>query len=184
VFVAVLWTLSGQPVSAESHATFTITSDPTVAVLRLSQEGGFLSGWDRFTLYGDGRLVRELLDPGLKNSRDTAEKHLSFEDTTDLMDQAVSAGLLEYSQSDQSPEAAAFYNSDLPNTVLQIRLESYSGSDDGEAGTYRTIRVHAVHELVSRIDPDHQAARDLLELHARLRDMFGLNTHVPGAVDE
>jgi hypothetical protein len=84
--------------AAEETPSFTISADPTVAVLQLAFYGSSSGGRGAYTLYGDGRLVRTSQRLG-QEAVDT-EVRLSFQETMELMGIAVRHGLAETSRAD------------------------------------------------------------------------------------
>jgi hypothetical protein len=79
---------------AEETPSFTISADPTVAVLQLAFWGGNLGNRLAYALYGDGRLVR-IMHRGTEILEH--EVHLSFDESMELVAIAVRHGLVETS---------------------------------------------------------------------------------------
>lgn len=171
--------------SAQGEPSFTLNTDPAAVVLEYRFSGGLRRGLV-YTLYGDGRLVRERGD----KASDQVAKQLHPSEAEGLVRFIVDSGLVECGSGciraavmdclglGKVPRAE-----DGGEILLTLNFESYQ--QPGASGTtalQRRIHVHSP-EMLARYCPEIQELRHLLELGERC-DSSWIRSHRRGSDDE
>jgi len=137
-------------------SNFTVSSDPSVAILKVTSTGGMTGETTSYSLYGDGRLVWQqmgLYEEGTKVLEEHGglqvimrrEAELSFEGMNDLVATVVDYGLLEATEDDilKAMGSSSWHMVDVGTTTIETQLESLERNGEALGSVRHSIQFHA-----------------------------------------
>lgn len=155
---------------------YRVSADPTVEILALGSYGGLGFFAPQYRLFGDGRLVREIVHKGNRQP-DTAltdEVLLDPSDIELLLDLVIAARLPEMTQ-DGLQEAMGrrpLTMADGLTFVLELRFENYQrGGRKGDKPFVVQVKLHAP-TLQLKVVPQLAEAQGMLALLEALDGYF------------
>jgi hypothetical protein len=133
----------GADETAAVTRSFTFSSEPDVAVLTITHIGGLSGDRTVYILHGDGRLRQELRTRTGEISQ-VMEASLTYEETRDFLNVAVSHGLLDISPEEllaeiRHPPAMR----DAGTMVVEIHVTDYSRNGEQLGAASNTLRLTA-----------------------------------------
>ena len=163
----------GQTTAAEDvERSFRISSDPDEKLIYFASHPESTRFGTVFTLYGDGRLVRDRINQGNQEVAESSEAVLEQADIESLIRLAVEAGLMDLTRDALLDSLGGR----MPRTAngrtvtLRVRLEEYQGPAQPEAAPLldHEVRMNTPSYL-ARSFPEHREIRGLLDLEEALK---------------
>lgn len=164
---------------AEEPARFTLSLDPTVAVLSVTYTSVLGGGGAReHVLYGDGRL--EILKRGRHGDvREKFEILFTYTECEELLRVLVDHGIIETSTDDLiakikkgvAPDHTMYITEDAGDMILEIHLESYAKPNQEPRAVNTRLRIHAP-KAMYRIVPDLLELQGLFAFNNRMEDLY------------
>jgi hypothetical protein len=163
---------------AAVHREFTISSDPTQAVISVTSSGGLSNDSSRYVIYGDGRFVHEshTRSGTLLGSHELA---LPYDEVMDVVSTAVNAGLMDTDATELAgrmnslmqrfPRRAHLIVTDVGHSVFVISLTSYSRSGEAAGAVTKTYKLTAANVLAETY-PELPELAGLAQLTHRLME--------------
>ncbi len=157
----------------EDTPTYRISSLPEDAVLEYGFHGGYGLTSPRYHLYGDGLLVREVIDKMTNRAVTTKELQLSLQDVDALMQMVVESGVPELTQHKiRAVVGPGSLVQDAWMVVLQLRFESYQREGKAEIAPFEPKITMETPSLVAEAFPDFREAHALVALNEALEEYF------------
>jgi hypothetical protein len=153
-------------------ATYQLSTSPSEEILFLTTAGGTGPSLAQYHLYGDGRLVREIVyNRAERTPWKTDEVQLSSEDV-ELLFQLVVVSDLTEDRIRQKIGRRPLRMSDGSTVVLQLRFDEYQRPGDAKAAPFAPrVSMHAP-GLQVRFFPQLGEAKALGTLRTALDDYF------------
>ena len=151
-----------------------MSTSPSEEILFLASQGGSGPYAPQYRLYGDGRLVREMVEKRTDEPWKSHEVQLSPEDIGLLFQLVVDSGLPELSASVVRDRIGRdpLTMSDGATVVLELHFESYQKRDESAATRFDPrVSMHAP-RLQARHFPELGEAQTLVTLQEALDEYF------------
>ena len=174
--LAVLLPLTGCGMvdAASEGRSYQVSSSPNEEILFLAIQGGSGPFAPQYRLYGDGRLIREIVEKRTDEPRMSHEAQLLPEDIALLFQLAVDSGLPELDAASVRERIGRdpLTMSDGATVVLEMHFETYQKQGQSSETPFESrISMHAP-KLQARHFPQLGEAQALVTLQEALDDYF------------
>lgn len=155
-------------------ASYRVSTSPSDEILNYSVSGGLGFLVPEYRLYGDGRLVREVIDQGNRESVTREERQLSAEDVEVLFRLAVESRLAELTPNRlRATVGVTPLREDSTSVVLRLRFESYQRVGEPEIAPFEPQIIMETPSVVTRSFPQFREGQALVALTEALEAYFG-----------
>lgn len=161
--------------AGEGEATYQLSTSATEEILSLGWHGGLGRLAPRYRLYGDGRLVRDIVDKGgQKTVKRSDEVHLSLQDIDLLMRLCVESELVDLTPARlrKGLGRAPLQAEDGTTALLRLRFIRYRRAGEEEQAPFSPqIEMHAP-KLQLRFFPEVREVQAMVALNEALDGYF------------